>query len=917
MLRSTFATTRARRALGTLSFASLLGAVPVHAPRHAAPAGAPSLELRHVTVVDLERGRLLTNRNVVIDGNRIVSMRLGGAATSGARVVDATGKYLIPGLWDMHVHVTTSPESTIALGRRAREVFFPQYLAAGVTGLRDMAGWLDTITALRREVRDGVILGPRLVIAGRLLGGKNPYMPGAPHAWVVSTPEEVTAAVDSLKLAGADFIKVHDMLRPDVFFAAAKAAREAGLPLVGHLRPSVPVAAAVAAGQVGLEHVPIELAAACTPNDTANANAFYGAWIAKGWTEFVRGTADLWAEREPARCEAVFKLLHDAGVRLDPTMVLRMQDRAWSRGINRDALTTGNAAICDATVKDWGGTSDSVRATYYRTIFDIVGTAHRAGIHLLAGTDGPGGCLAPGSSLLAELDMMTRAGLTPLEALRTATSEPARFLGLADSLGTVAVGFVADLVLLDASPLTSLATLANPAGVVANGRWMDRAALKAMRERASRIARGLQPKESSIHDAAPAAAAPTPANALSGPTYAITHGRWLLNGHFEQRTRWSVNGTITDRAPARVDSTIDLANGWVVPPFGDAHTHNLDGPFNIDSVRASYVREGTMYVQVLTNSRTGAERVRARWGRPCELDVAYANGGLTSTLSHPFLAYEPRAMGIRTDWAAHAAEIRRSRVAENNSYFFLDSLGDVGRKWAAIMDGHPDVLKIFLLDAMEEPPVPSDTGLPTGHGLKPSLVREIVRRAHAAGLRVAAHVETANDVRVAVRAGVDMLAHLPAYEMPRGEDVSRYLIDEETAKLAGAQGLVVAPTLSLATVVADSADESLTAERRRVQDRNIRLLRRHGAHIVVGSDWFGRTASGEFRALAASGIWSPSELLRIWSEETPRSIFPRRRIGRLDEGYEASFIVFTTDPTRTFALPAITMRVKQGCIMTP
>jgi imidazolonepropionase-like amidohydrolase len=390
-----------------------------------------------------------------------------------------------------------------------------------------------------------------------------------------------------------------------------------------------------------------------------------------------------------------------------------------------------------------------------------------------------------------------------------------------------------------------------------------------------------------------------------------------MNGRFVQRTRWSVNGTISDQPPVRVDSTIDLANGWVVPPFGDAHTHNLDGPFNIDSVRASYVREGTMYVQVLTNSRTGADRVRARWGRPCELDVAYANGGLTSTLSHPFLAYEPRAMGIRTDWAAHAAEIRRSRVAENNSYFFLDSLADLERKWGTIMEGRPDVVKIFLLDAVEQPPAPSDTGLPTGHGLKPSLVPEIVRRAHAAGLRVAAHVETANDARIAIRAGVDMLAHLPGYEMPRGEDAARYLLDEETAKLAGAQGLVVTPTLSLATVVADSADDALAAERRRVQDRNIRLLVRHGVHIVVGSDWFGRTASGEFRALAASGIWSPSELLRIWSEETPRAIFPRRRIGRLDDGYEASFLVFATDPTRDFTLPAITTRVKQGCVMTP
>jgi hypothetical protein len=148
----------------------------------------------------------------------------------------------------------------------------------------------------------------------------------------------------------------------------------------------------------------------------------------------------------------------------------------------------------------------------------------------------------------------------------------------------------------------------------------------------------------------------------AGPSYAFINGRWLVANRFVRRTRWSVNGLLSDTRPARVDSTIDLSDGWVTPPFADAHTHNLDGPFNLDSVRASYIREGTFYVQVLTNSRSGADRVRARWNRPCDLDVAYANGGLTSTLSHPFLAYEPRAMGLYdyAEWPRRAA-IRASR----------------------------------------------------------------------------------------------------------------------------------------------------------------------------------------------------------------------------------------------------------------
>ena len=413
-------------------------------------------------------------------------------------------------------------------------------------------------------------------------------------------------------------------------------------------------------------------------------------------------------------------------------------------------------------------------------------------------------------------------------------------------------------------------------------------------------------------------AAPTPSAAqrqVAGPAIGFTNGRWLIDGRFVRRTRWSVNGLLTDSRPARVDTVIDLANGWVVPPFGDAHTHNLDGPFNLDSVQAMYLREGTFYVQVLTNNRTRTEQVRSRCNRPCELDVAYANGGLTSTLSHPFLAYEPRAMGLYTDWAAHAAEIRGSRRAENDSYFFIDSLVDLDRKWPLVMAGHPDVIKIFLLEAMERPPAMPDTGLPEGHGLRPSLVPEIVRRAHRAGIRVAAHVETAEDFRIVVRAGVDILAHLPGYEMPVDADSALYVIDDSTARLAGALHVAATPTLSLASTYDGPPNDRVTALRRRIQARNIRLLERYGVHIIVGSDWFGRTAQGEFNALAQSGLWTPAQLLQKWSEETTQAIFPRRRIGRLDDGWEASFLVFASDPTRSFVLPRITRRVKQGCLI--
>ena len=403
---------------------------------------------------------------------------------------------------------------------------------------------------------------------------------------------------------------------------------------------------------------------------------------------------------------------------------------------------------------------------------------------------------------------------------------------------------------------------------------------------------------------------------VAGPSLALVNGQWFTGERFEPRTFYAVNGVFDTRAPARIERTIDLAGGFVIPPFGDSHTHNLDGPFRLDTMVANYVREGTFYVQVLTNTRTGAEAVRARFNHPCALDVAYANGGLTSTLSHPFLAYEPRAMGLFGDWRAKAADIRLSRRREGDAYWFIDSIADLDARWPLILAGHPDIIKIFLLDAREHPPVMPDTGLPVGHGLRPSVVPEIVRRAHAAGLRVAAHVETAQDFETAVRAGVDFFAHLPGYGMGQDQPERLFELSNEVAKLAAARGVRANPTVtwhqSMDGPQRDSA--GLVARRRAVAMRNIEVLRGAGVRLVVGSDWFGSTAWNEVQAIRSLGLWDNLGLLRMWAVDTPQSIFPWRRLGVLEAGYEASFLVLRDDPLVSFeAVRSIVMRVKQGC----
>jgi imidazolonepropionase-like amidohydrolase len=421
---------------------------------------------------------------------------------------------------------------------------------------------------------------------------------------------------------------------------------------------------------------------------------------------------------------------------------------------------------------------------------------------------------------------------------------------------------------------------------------------------------------------------PTSALAQSDhdPVIAVEGGRWFNGTGFDDRTFYIRSGYLEASEPARVDSVVDLRGRYVIPPLGDAHTHNLDGDFGLQPVRDAYRAEGTFYVQVLTNTASGAARVRSSFEVRCSIDVLYANGGITSTLSHPFLAYEPRAMGLFADWASHADSIRASRIRENDAYWFVDDQEDLAKTWPSIQATNPGILKVFLLDAVETPSAVEAIGLPHGRGLHPSLIPHIVRRAREAGLRVAAHIETAADFDIAVRAGVDGIAHMPGYQLEtnaqggtrRETPTQRFEIPVESAREAGRRGVVVTPTVSwtLAATQPDSAH--LVTRRQDLMRRNVARLRQHNVTIVLGSDWYGSTGWHEMEAMRSLGTWTDRELLVMWAVDTPRSIFPGRRIGRLEDGYEASFLVLEDDPTLSLdALKDIDLRFKQGCALDP
>jgi imidazolonepropionase-like amidohydrolase len=402
------------------------------------------------------------------------------------------------------------------------------------------------------------------------------------------------------------------------------------------------------------------------------------------------------------------------------------------------------------------------------------------------------------------------------------------------------------------------------------------------------------------------------AEMTTGPVTTYVNARWLVGDAFVHGSRSAAAGRFVASRAGDPGRTVDLGGAWVVPAFGDAHTHNLDGD---TSTLAAYRREGVAYVQVLTNTRGGRVRVAPALEGPGTIDAVYANGAITSTYGHPMLAYEPRAMGL--DWTAlrdRREDICASRLREREAYWFVDDLAALDREWPTIIAQHPDVLKIMLLHADSHPENPGCEHL--GRiGLAPAIAAEVVRRAHDAGLRVWAHVETANDFAAAVDIGVDGIAHLPGYAfrtIERGETAEPYLLDAETARRASARGVVVTPTVSLISSYADD-DTALVAATRALQRENLALLRRHGVPMVIGSDWYGRTAWDEVEALADVGLWTPTELLIAWSRTTPRAIFPERRVGALEPGAEATFVGLACDPGANLrCLRDIVVRVTDG-----
>jgi imidazolonepropionase-like amidohydrolase len=396
--------------------------------------------------------------------------------------------------------------------------------------------------------------------------------------------------------------------------------------------------------------------------------------------------------------------------------------------------------------------------------------------------------------------------------------------------------------------------------------------------------------------------------------YEITNASWFQDSVFVRRTVYVARGRFSERRPSGVLERIDMGGRFIVPPYADAHTHAFGDSSVIFASNASYLRGGVFYAMNLMNSVSTRRAIAGKLRQLAGVDVVLASAGLTGVRGHPILSEEMAANhwpwdSLSTYWPS----LLKAHTAEGDSYIVLDRPEDLSRQWHTVLSGKPDIIKIFLLDTDHSASLRADTTQLDANGLDPALVPAVVAAAHQSGRRVAAHIETAADFHVAVTAGVDIIAHLPGLAIRTDTDSIRAVMSNADAELAHRRGITIVATAWLATQNRISrGDTAQIARTMRVERENLRTLLRAGVRIAIGSDGFADTAT-EARFLASLGVFSNATVLRLWTHDTPRLVFPSRKIGRIATGFDASFLALSCDPLTTFTCTdSITFRMRRG-----
>jgi len=447
------------------------------------------LAFTHVNLIDMTGTTTQKDMTVVVTGERITAIGKTGRLRipHAATVIDASGQFLIPGLWDMHVHFTETTRT------------FPMFIANGVLGVRNLGGKAEDLFRWREEVAQGSLVGPRIVACGPIVDG--PEIAASGPAVGVGTPAEGRQIVQKLKQQGADFIKVYDNLSRDTYFAIIDEARKLKLPVVGHVPVAVTTTEASDAGQRSIEHLGSILEESSSVAEELrhwkSAEVKDGDYSAIPRNLAARGTRMLDTYDEK-KAQEVFQHLVKNQTWQVPTLVTKR-----SLALIDDIVQAEDQRlrfIPASLLKHWSPRENFLlryrtpeyipyNKRLFRKELELVGAMYRAGVPFMVGTDLSIPYVFAGFSVHDELALLVEAGFTPMAALQAATRNPAVFLGELNSMGTIERGKLANLVLLGADPLLDIRNSQTINGVVMKGRYFSKLELQEMLKQAERVAK--------------------------------------------------------------------------------------------------------------------------------------------------------------------------------------------------------------------------------------------------------------------------------------------------------------------------------------------------------------------------------------------------------------------------------------------
>jgi len=406
-----------------------------------------------------------------------------------------------------------------------------------------------------------------------------------------------------------------------------------------------------------------------------------------------------------------------------------------------------------------------------------------------------------------------------------------------------------------------------------------------------------------------------------GQAKAFVNGEWFTGKDFQSTTFYAVDGILTRRKPAGPVQTVDLQKGFVVPAFADAHNHFPSSKQDLASANRAFMDAGVFYVLNAGGDAEPANSIRAQLATPATVDVIFAHALFTCPGGHPkpYLEYLVDRRVLPFD---------KERL-EGRLFYSVDSSAQLEKIWPQYLATKPDFVKlVFVFSELYGSGDASQKSL----GLRPEIAKEIVSKAKLAGLRSGAHIESGEDFHNAVEAGVDLVMHLPAFPDPADRQAAyrnktnweeRYTILASDIKLAAAREVTVVTTAASGSAENFEKPNPLAAMNenekrfRKITIQNLRDLKDGGVRLAVGSDTMpGAGTQFEIDFLKDTDVFSNLELLKMLSETTPKAIFPQRKIGALEEGYEANFLVLEGNPIQDFSrVKRIMARVKEGDLL--